>query len=261
METETSKFLINILSGSLTVVILCLFLIAFVNLFIKRKRILEQINKKQQEDFEKILLITQIEIQENTLQTIAEEIHDNIGQTLSLINLNISQIDTENSFINSKIKNAESLLSKVIQDLRDISRGLNAEVIHQNGFVSMLKNHIEIVNKNGGNINIEIEGTEQSIPPQHQVLLFRMLQESIANIVKHSKATDCGIHLVYGKERLEVIISDNGIGFDPATVIKGQGINNLFKRAKYIQAEVQITSAVLRGTSISITLPYTTTYS
>lgn len=213
-------------------------------------------NLKQQQDSEATLLQTQIEIQEQTLQTISQEIHDNIGQILSLVKLNITQAIYTNEFNPTKLSNAETLLSKAIQDLRDISKSLNTDTINNIGFNEALQNEVDIINKSGLHISLDIEGITKTILPQSQLILFRIIQECLNNIVKHSQAKSCNIDMLYNQNNVEINIQDDGIGFNPHTIKKGQGLNNINKRSKLINATLQIESNQEKGTYIHILLPY-----
>lgn len=255
METQNSQIIFSVLSGSLTLAFLSIFIIAAFNLFIKRKKILYEANIKQKEEFEKMILQTEIDIQKNTSQLISEEIHDNISQSLSLINLNISQIESGDEYIDNKLQEAEKLVCQVIGELRNISKILNHEFQNNKSFNSIISNLVEIVNKNGFNVFFEVEGIEREMLPKNKLILFRILQECINNAIKHSEADRCDILMAYYDNKLEISFKDNGKGFDVESAIKGQGLMNMKKKSDFINAQLNIDSKVGFGTSITITAP------
>lgn len=257
METKTSEIIYTtIIIATLTVFIVGVAIVVFIIIAKKMQQKLMQINFIQQQEFENTLLQTQIEIQEQTLQTISQEIHDNIGQILSLVKLNITQAIYTNEFNPIKLANAETLLSKAIQDLRDISKSLNTDTINNIGFNEALQNEVDIINKSGLHISLDIDGITKTILPQSQLILFRIIQECLNNIVKHSQAKSCNIEMLYNQNNVEINIQDDGIGFNPNTIKKGQGLNNIDKRSKLINATLTIESTLEKGTNIHILLPY-----
>jgi two-component system, NarL family, sensor kinase len=214
-----------------------------------------KIEKKEMEIlFNQTLLNSQIEIQEQTMQTIAQEIHDNIGQMLSLVKLNITDIETDSIFNENKMQHAATILTKAIQDLRDVSAMLNTDNIKKIGFDIAIKKEIDIVAKSGIDIHLLITGNRFRLLAQTELILFRMVQESINNCIKHSKATTINVAIGYENNKLAIDISDNGIGFVETNITKGQGLNNLEYRAKLINAQVFIKSSINKGTTINISI-------
>ena len=106
--------------------------------------------QKIKSDFQQTLLQTQLEIQEQTLKTISEEIHDNIGQALSLAKLKLNTVDfTKQEQLIEKITDSKNLVSKAIQDLRDLSRSLNTDNIAAMGLIRAIEYELELFRKSG----------------------------------------------------------------------------------------------------------------
>lgn len=255
METQHQQIIHLVVYGSIIAVLFTSALVLFTVVFINRKEKLIKKNVEQEQAFKQTLLQTQIEIQEQTLKTISQEIHDNVGQVLSLVKLNITQAKDSEQYNENKLNNAQQLLSKAIQDLRDISKSLNTETISNIGILTALQNEIDIINKSGANFSLTVEGAQKQIAPQTQLILFRIIQECINNNIKHSNATQSSVYLFYGSTTLDITIEDNGIGFNTEAITKGQGLSNVNSRAKLIGANIYFKSQHGKGTVINICLP------
>ena len=97
--------------------------------------------------------------------------------------------------------------------------------------------------------------TNSFIPGNTQLMIFRIVQEQISNIIKHSKATEAEIKLSVARGELVVTISDNGIGFDPKKRMKGIGLMNITSRAEVHNGKVEVTSSPGNGCTLRISIP------
>jgi two-component system, NarL family, sensor kinase len=238
---------------------LAAFIIFFILLFNKRKNKL--INDKQlmKTQFEQALLQTQIEIQEQTLKTISQEIHDNIGQVLSLAKLNLNTFEDAESANNQiKINDTKNLVSKAINDLRDLSRSLHGDKIAELGLQESVENELKILQNTGQYITeLKITGEPYKLAPQKEMVLFRIVQEAMNNAIKHAKAKNIFIEMKYQPDKFDLIITDDGIGFNVTalqTTQTGIGLKSMQNRAALIGGEFSINSSVGKGTEIKIEL-------
>ena len=209
--------------------------------------------------FQQELLQTQLEIQEQTLQNISEEIHDNIGQVLSLVKLNLNTFPEHlEEPVQKKLQDTELLLSKAIDDLRDLSQSMNTDKISSLGLEAALEQQLKQLQKTGRfTTNLHVGGNRYALEPQKEMVLFRMVQESLNNAIKHSGAKNIDIELLYRPGSLLLQISDNGKGFNPETKHPsktGLGLKNMQNRAALIGAVFSVHSAINNGTSINIEL-------
>jgi two-component system, NarL family, sensor kinase len=215
----------------------------------KEKDLLESEYKNQ-------LLKTQIEIQSQTLQTISQEIHDNVGQVLSLVKLNLSTLKPEEE---KKLQHTKQLVSKAINDLRDLSRSLYGNKIAELGLADAIDNELKILQNSGQfKTSFSILGEPFKLEPQKEMVVYRMLQESLNNAIKHSKAQNLNVVLKYDAGMFRLTIADDGVGFNthhvPAAQL-GMGLKSMQSRAALIGAQFFIESSKNNGTSISIELP------
>jgi len=212
--------------------------------------------------FEKEILESKLEIQEQTLKNISQEIHDNIGQVLSLAKLTINTMNIEMSeSLQEKITDSKQLIGKAIQDLRDLSRSLDTDYVTEMGLIKSIEYELQLIKKTGIlETSLITEGNIYRLQHQHELILFRIFQEVINNIIKHSKASSLTVNVSYLPHNFLLQISDDGLGFDIASLNNidkklGLGIKNIQNRSRLIGANCNIISEPGKGTTVKISLP------
>lgn len=203
------------------------------------------------------LLQTQIEIQEQTLKNVSQEIHDNIGQVLSLVKLNLNTFtDTTESDTQKKIRDTKELVSKAINDLRDLARSMHGEKIAEIGLQQAVDNELKILQNTGQfQTHLTVIGERYKLKPQTQMVLFRIVQEALHNDIKHSKAKNISVYFDYGATAFTLTIKDDGIGFNMEKLQSaktGIGLKSMKNRASLVGGEFSINSLENKGTDISI---------
>jgi signal transduction histidine kinase len=232
--------------------------IVFVVFKYQRKRRLHKINILDlKSEHENEILKAQIKVQEQTFQHIANEIHDNIGQKLSFakLQLNVMQ-DFYNKHQQEIIQEIAEVITESLSDLRNLSRSLSLDFITNNGFIKAVENEIEKLNKSGlYQFKLIVQGDSQFLDIDKELMLFRIVQESLNNVVKHAQAQQILIKLHYTTNNLVVSIEDDGIGFDVKKKSNGSGLSNISKRAQSIGGFATINSSKLTGTTVQINIP------
>lgn len=205
--------------------------------------------------FEKELLEAQLEMQELTLKNIAQEIHDNIGQTLSLAKLHLNTIRPEKpAVLPQKIANTKELVSKAIADLRTLSKTLHSEAVLSLGLAEAIQMELRLIEKAGVfRTAFSVSGTPYAIDGQKELILFRAVQEALNNAIKHSGAEAIAVRLSYTPTTLEVVVADDGKGFT-AEAGTGSGMRNMQNRATLIGGSFRV-NGLQRGTEIRLNLP------
>jgi two-component system, NarL family, sensor kinase len=204
------------------------------------------------------MLQSQVEIQEQTFENISREIHDNIGQKLTLAKLHLNTLTLGDRVqAASRVSDVVLMITDAISDLSDISRSLSAEIIEQSGLIKALEFEVNQLNKLSlYNINMQVVGEPVFMDAQKELILFRIVQESLNNIMKHAAASVVQIKLNYQKHMLLLGINDNGKGFstnDPT--YWGTGIANMKRRAGWLNGQCVLQSTPGCGTSITIEIP------
>ncbi len=232
-----------------------LFLVMLARHNTRKNRLLHE-NEKIKQDFEEVLLNTRLEIQEQTLDHVSREIHDNIGQVLSLVRLQINTLAAQPK--QEDVSYADDLLGKAIGDLRTLSHSLNTNAIKEQGFIESVRQTLLQFEKTGKyRIAFDVEESGFYINDDYGIILFRIVQEVLNNIVKHAHATEISVKLFTTDNGCQISISDNGCGFDTkvrSTIESGIGIKNIIERAKIIGAKLSLFSQPGSGTTVLITL-------
>ena len=248
--------------------IVLLFLLSFIAavLFLYQKKNI--LYYKELEDvknaYDKNLLETQLEIQEQTFQDISREIHDNIGLSLTLAKLQLNTINySDENRIAENIDSSIDLISKALLDLSDVSKSLNSELIKNNGLYNTLKNETDKICRSGKyKIEFIEEGNIVFLSAHKELILFRIAQEALNNILKHARANKITITLKYETCHISLLVEDNGIGFEKAEIEKpgsgkiNNGLTNMRTRTALLGGTLSIESSAGKGTRISITSPY-----
>ncbi len=222
-----------------------------------------QMSKEQQlmrATFEKQLLESKLEMQEQTFSMISQEIHDNVGQILSLAKVQLGILEEQHDIRNDLVTNAKESISLAMTELRDIAKSLSTQRLQQLSLKESLEQEIRRINRSGFiHIGLMVLGTEKNIPDQQKLILFRMVQEGFQNIIKHAQATEVALSLDYADEHLRIALADNGNGFDPEQEMKkneGLGLQNIMRRAEMVGGKARVFSQPGKGTTLEIIMNY-----
>jgi two-component system, NarL family, sensor kinase len=206
---------------------------------------------------ENTLLQSQLEIQEQTLQNISREIHDNIGQKLTLAKLYLNTLnysDTDKMML--QVNDSVNIIGEAINDLSDLSHSMSSEIILNNGLISALEFEAEQLTKSGiYKISFSATGNPVFMDTNTELVLFRIVQEVMNNIVKHAEASVIDINLHYTDALLTMEIKDNGKGFYTDRNQPGTGLQNIKKRAAILNGNLIINSTINIGTQIKVQIP------
>lgn len=261
MPTESREIIVTLIAGTSTLLLLGALMISFLFLYRNRHRKLLREKEQLRLSYERELLKSQLEIQEQTFKHISQEIHDNIGQMLSLAKLNISTMDPSRpDGLEQKISDAKKLVGQAIYDLRNLSHGLSTDYIADMGLARAIEHELEMIRKSGVyDTVLEWDGKPYSLDKQRELIIYRILQETLNNIIKHAASQKIIIHLQYSPEEFTLTITDNGKGFDLTPLNHntsyGLGIKNMYNRAKLMGAGFQISSTLGEGTSVVLSVP------
>ncbi|QJB31806.1 hypothetical protein HF329_10925 [Chitinophaga oryzae] len=254
---------VYVLIGLITIIFLIapLFLIIYINLYNNRKKRHAAEMASLKEAFGHELLKTQLEVQEQTLKTIAYDLHDNIGQLMSLTILTLSAVDVgEPVKAAEKIAAAEDLIKKSSREIRSLARLLHGEELVSRGLVAAIAFELEWLEKSD-RFRIHYHSDVSALAPHadKETIVFRLFQETLNNIIRHANAYTIGITLQAADGRLTLSITDDGQGFDVAAMLrqpKGLGLRNMQKRTGMLGGEASIVSSPGNGTSITFIIPY-----
>jgi two-component system NarL family sensor kinase len=264
MSPQGQEIYVVVLLGIALALLLVGFIVTMLFLYQRRQHRQEKELASLKVQYEQEALRSQLEIQEATFKTIAQELHDNIGQVLSVVKLSLSILPLEkNHLAYESVQNSRQMLNKVIFELADLTKSLHTDRIAQIGLPEAIRFDLESLRKTGLiQVDYSVTGDEYPFEDQRAIFLFRMFQEMLNNILKHSKATHINIAVIYSIDNKFVLkVEDNGVGFDKgkkltqASSSSGIGLKSMTNRAKLIGAKISIDSSPGKGTSIQVELP------
>lgn len=257
---ELYQIVTSIVATTIFLLLFVFFVIVLVAYFNGRKKRFIQEKNIMQAKFNEELLTSQLEIQEHTFNHISEEIHDNVGQILSLAKIQLNILEKSEKIVNSGLlSDAKESVHKALNDLRDIAKSLSTDRVQIFSLQEMIGHELQRINRSGIlTAVLNIEGNERFIEQQKKLIIFRIIQESLHNILKHAKATNIDLTLGFTDEKLKVTIADNGTGFEltQGEKPKGLGLQNMTNRATLLGGEARIESTIGKGTIITIISPY-----
>ncbi len=256
--------ILAVVTITIILLLLSVFIIGILFLYQKKQIYYQKTLENIKHDYEKTLLKTQLEIQEQTFQAIALDIHDNINLSLTLAKLNLNTLDfLEKERSKEQVMICVDYLSKAITDLTDISRSMNSDIISEQGLISALARETEKLRKlNWFYIQFEVSGNPVFMEAQKELFIFRIVQEAFNNILKHSQAKSITLHLHFDKDSVAITLTDDGIGFlkpvkhEKISANPTAGLRNMQKRAELLNGQCSIDSGQGLGTTIKISIPY-----
>lgn len=252
MSTSSEVF-IAVITGTALLLLLVVFIVLFLFIYQKKKFTHLQEKEQMRDSYDRELLRVQLEVQEQTFQQISRDIHDNVGQVLAVVRLYLKGMSDQPLENQSKrLVETDNLVGQAINDLRNFSHSLSNEHLQATGLCAGLRVAVERIS-NAGNLKAQfvMTGNEVSIDPEKELILFRMCQELMANVIRHSNAQNLKIEMNSSLNSIDLLIQDDGRGFDPL-LKNGNGLRNLRRRAELIGATFEIQSSPEKGTCSKI---------
>lgn len=197
-----------------------------------------------------------IDTLEEERRRIAQDLHDEVGATLATAKGYLSMAHKQHKQQAQDLLTAQQLLDKASEDLRTISHNLMPKQFERIGLASVLDESIRKMSKHSTvSFNYLIIGDEIRLPRSLSIQIFRIAIELIDNVLRHANATDATIQLVYHGSYLNLVVEDNGKGFDSDDEQNGLGLRNLRNRAAYIHADISMDSSE-SGTTVILEVPF-----
>ena len=230
----------------------------------KRKQLLAEQEKELQiqkvgtlmKEQELASIDAMIEGQEKERQRIANDLHDDLGGMMATVKLHFNTLKDKPS--PKLYDKTNALLDEAYQKIRTIAHAKNSGVIAKEGLLKSVRDMAQKVSA-PGKIDIEVidHGLENRLENSLELSIFRMIQELITNVIKHANATEASIHLTQHDNSLNIMIEDNGKGFNARQVTKqkGMGLSSIDKRVDHLNGKLEIDSEIGRGTNIIIDIP------
>lgn len=254
MEKQNNEIVIAIVVGTLFIVLFAFVMLIVIVNYVQQKRKIILDRQKREAQYEQELLHAQLEMQEQTLRAISQEIHDNVGQVLSLAKLNLNILSLTDSN-NQQLTAVKELVSKAIIDLRHLSTGYHAERLAERGLLTAIKHELEQLDKTElvtTHLSSELEEIE--IDKNKTIFIYRMVQEILHNVMKHASAKNVYVDIVLQGGYTNICVKDDGRGFsrEDNNFRPGIGLSSIQNRAGMIGARVSIDSVPGKGTVFNL---------
>jgi PAS domain S-box-containing protein len=203
-----------------------------------------------------------INAQEQERSHLARELHDDFGQRLSLVASEMSRVAEmmkgTDSVVSEQVEHVCTFLSDVISDLHLLSHRLHSSKLESMGLVESVRSTCEEFSRQcGTRVQFAHKDIPKSISSETALCLFRIVQEGLHNVGKHSQASRAAVRLTRTPEGISLTMSDNGVGFDLAGnyVSRGIGIQSMKERTRMLGGTLEVLSRPQHGTQIAVTLP------
>lgn len=247
---------------AITVLIVLLTVLIINLLLIGRNRRLKHQNELLQvsADFQHELMKAQIELVENTLNDISKELHDDVGQMITLSIIQLNNIDSNDFSLNTKLAEVRNSVQASLNSVRDISKVLSTDYLKTFGIREALDKMIHQVNKATGiNFNLSFDSGVVFKAAANEIITFRILQELITNTIKHAEASTISIVIRNENENMLIDYKDNGKGLtinnaNELNTKKGLGFTNLHKRVALMKGTIS-TPDLPEGFGIKLIFP------
>jgi signal transduction histidine kinase len=268
MQTSSNEVILAFLAATAILLFLVGFIILFAILFQRRQLRFRREKEALRLAFEQEIQNAQTETQEQTLQYVGQELHDNIGQLLTVVTyqLNGLEDDLAETQYQPYLHQSTDLLAEIIQAVRQLSKSLDHQNVHRFGLLESIAQELNRIQRIGKiTTTIQTSGEPYTLNDQVLTMLFRMAQESLNNALKHAKCQQITVSFSYGEASFGLTITDDGQGFSIAEAENrpiekgGSGLRNMAHRAELLGGIYQINSQPGAGTTVSIQLPISKT--
>lgn len=198
-----------------------------------------------------------IEGQEKERQRIANDLHDDLGGLMATVKLHFNALKDKDS--PELFEKTNTLIEEAYQKVRTVAHAKNSGVIAKQGLLKAVENMAEKISaSNKIQIDVIDHGLDNRLENSLELTLFRIIQELITNVIKHAEATEVTIHLTNHDDTINIMVEDNGKGFNPNQVTKtnkGMGISSIDKRIEHLDGKLTIESEKNKGTTVIIDIP------
>lgn len=264
-DSTTSHIIIIVATGTIALLMMGLFGVVFILYYHRRQREVIREREVMRETFQRTLLQSQLETQNQTLEHIGQELHDNIGQMLSVAMLQLNGLDDDlpESSHQLAVRRMIQTIESTIQAVRQLAKTLDSGTVRRFGLRESLSLELERIGQTRRfQTRLDVTGQPYELSGEAEIILFRMAQESLNNAIKHARAKILTVTIDYQPDDFILAIADDGNGFDltEATTrqadMSGSGVNNLYQRAKLLGGMCNIHTQPNSGTRIEIKIPH-----
>jgi signal transduction histidine kinase len=198
--------------------------------------------------------------QEEERKHLSRELHDHVAQVLTALRMELGRIERMRTpgdeRVRAAVAESKKLVDSMFRTVRDLALGLRPSMLDDFGLQAALEWHVrDFIARYGVDVELEMVGRFDTTPEGHRTCVYRVVQEALTNCVRHARAKSIAVTVTGQTGHLDVSITDDGVGFDPARRRDGLGLRGIEERVKELQGTVTVDSVAGTGTRLAIRLP------
>jgi signal transduction histidine kinase len=221
---------------------------------LKRSAEMQQVLLQQKQE----AIIQILTAEEKERQRIAIDLHDGIGQTMTAAWLNLQALgkrlspDKEETVL---VEKTTTLVGESCTEIRQVSHNMMPNALQRKGLINAIREFTNQLDEKVISVRLQADDQKLFLDPTTELIVYRVIQECVNNVVKHAQATELDISIVNDLDGLDILVEDNGLGFSYPTQNMGMGIQNIKSRIQYLQGTVEWDNTG-SGTVVAIHIPY-----
>jgi signal transduction histidine kinase len=260
-EIQSQKLVLNNQRTGIIVLTAALGILSLLALLVYRRKQHQSKIELQKEIIQQQRLATAAIIlaEENERNRIGTDLHDGVGQMVSAAKMNLSVLDSDINFANpmqkEKFNNVIDMLDESCVEIRTVSHQMMPIAMFDSGVSEAVQTFVQRIDKNLIAVDFYSDGISR-LSKEKELILYRILQECINNVIKHAKASTLSISIHHTETETAVTVEDNGIGFDKSILKNdGIGLSNVQSRVNFLGGDIELDSRPGAGTLVSIHIP------
>lgn len=221
--------------------------------WLERKSDEQRVHAEVAEQEMRMLSQQLVAAQEEERKKLTRELHDHVGQMLTALRMELGRAQREHA--SPALTESKHLVDTILRSVRDLVMGLRPSMLDDFGLQPALEWLVRDFRRRSNiRVDFTLDGDVAALPDQHRTCVYRIVQEALTNCARHSSATRAEISLHHEPGKLRLIVSDNGVGLDPAKS-RGMGLLGIEERVRELHGELVVRTPQQGGTQLSIVLP------
>ena len=199
-----------------------------------------------------------VNMQEEERKNLSRELHDHVAQVLTGLRMGLGRVErlSGDARVSGAVAECKGLVDDMFRTVRDLSLGLRPSMLDDFGLQAALEWHVrDFTRRSAINAELKMDGDFDTLPDKYRTCVYRIVQEAMTNCVRHAQAKTIRITVSAGEGQLRVLVTDDGVGLDPARRRNGLGLRGIDERVKELQGHVAITQQAGKGTTLTVQLP------
>ena len=197
-----------------------------------------------------------VNAQEEERKHLSRELHDHVAQVLTGLRMELGRIERLSPAVASAVSECKGLVDEIFLTVRSLALGLRPSMLDDLGLQAALEWHVrDFMSRFAIKVDLKMAGEFDRLPESHRTCVYRVVQEALTNCVRHAGAHNIAVDVTTTDRELQLSVSDDGVGLNPAHRGRGLGLIGIEERVKELQGTVIISPEGTRGTTIAVRLP------